>query len=52
MKSRHEGGVKGWGGVMEEKESKSRSFKIAKGDAVGQSGPFVCVCVCLRGYGK
>lgn len=42
----------GDGGVMEGKESKSESSKMAKGDAIGQSGPFVCLCVCLRGYGK
>lgn len=41
MKSRHEGGVRGRGGVMEGSESKSKSCKMAKGDAVGQSGPFV-----------
>lgn len=51
MKKRHERG-RGGGGVMEGKESKSESRKMAGGDAVGQSGPFVCACVCLRGYGK
>lgn len=50
MKKRHEGGC--GVGVMEGKESKSESHKTARGDAVGQSGPFVCVCVCLHGYGK
>lgn len=25
---------------------------MAGGDAVGESGPFVHVCVCLRGFGK
>lgn len=49
MKKRHEGGQ---GGVMEGKESKSGSRQTAGGDAAGQSGPFVCACVCLRGYGK
>lgn len=39
-------------GVMKGKESKGESHKIARGDPVGQSGPFVCACVCLRGCGK
>ena len=34
---------------MEGKESKSESRKMAGGDALGQSGPFVCARVCLRG---
>ena len=38
-------GVGGVGVVMEGKESKSESRKMAGGDAVGQSGPFVCACV-------
>lgn len=41
MKKRHGGG--GDWGVMEGKESKSESRKMAGGHAVGQSGPFVCV---------
>lgn len=54
-KDRHErggGGVSVGGGVMEGKESKRESHKMARGDPVGQSGPFVCARVCLRGCGK
>ena len=50
MKKRH--GKGGWGGVMEGKESKSESRKMAGRDAVGHGGPFVCAPVCLCGDGK
>lgn len=38
-------GGRGEGSIIAWKELKSESHKIAKGDAMGQSGPFVCVCV-------
>lgn len=56
--SDQDGGTKGWKrdmtgvgvgvSVMEGKESKSESRKMAGGDAVGQSVPFVCVFAWLR----